>query len=309
MGSSPTPPRRPILVRILFSPSERRFRAAWRLLLHTSLLFFLLLAFTLAIAVLTPSPSGPASVSPLSDSPSLILASSLASLAAIALATWIARRALDHRSFLSLGFRFDRYTLPDLAVGFLIAGPIMGLIFLFEWAMGWVRVDGWACQGGTQLSTLLGLLSSMVLWISVGIQEELLSRGYHLQNLADGLNLPWGLFLSSAIFGGLHLANPNATWLAALGVMASGYLLAFGWLRTRRLWLPIGLHIGWNFFEGTVFGFPVSGTGGFSLLRQTAAGPTLLTGGAFGPEAGLVVLPALALGAALLWAYTRRQLP
>jgi hypothetical protein len=225
------------------------------------------------------------------------------------LATWIARRALDRRSFLSLGLRLDRHTLPDLVVGFLIAGPTMGLIFLFEWLMGWVRVDGWAWQGGAWLSTLVGLLSALVLWTSVAIQEEVLSRGYHLQNLADGLNLPWGLFLSSAIFGGLHLANPNATWLAALGVLAAGYFLAFGWLRTRQLWLSIGLHIGWNFFEGTVFGFPVSGMGGFNLLHQTAAGPALVTGGAFGPEAGLVVLLALGFGAVLLWAYTRRRLP
>jgi membrane protease YdiL (CAAX protease family) len=304
--SSPTPSRHPILTWVFFSPGERRLRAAWRLLLHTALVSLLLLAFTLPVAVLASILSGPIAAS---DSPPLLLISSLASLTAIALATWIARRALDHRSFLSLGLRLDRHTLPDLVVGFLIAAPTMGLIFLFEWLMGWVRVDGWAWQGGAWLSTLVGLLSALILWTSVGIQEEVLSRGYHLQNLADGLNLPWGLFLSSAIFGALHLANPNATWLAALGVLAAGYFLAFGWLRTRQLWLSIGLHIGWNFFEGTVFGFPVSGMGGFNLLRQTVAGPTLVTGGAFGPEAGLVVLPALGFGAVLLWAYTRRRLP
>jgi membrane protease YdiL (CAAX protease family) len=307
--SSPTPSRRAILARVLFSPDERRLRAAWRLLLHTALVSLLLLAFTLPVAVLASILSGPIAASSASYSPPLLLTSSLASLAAIALATWIARRALDRRSFLSLGLRLDRHTLPDLVLGFLIAGPTIGLIFLFEWLMGWVRVDGWAWQGGAWLSTLIGLLSALVLWISVGIQEEVWSRGYHLQNLADGLNLPWGLFLSSAIFGGLHLANPNATWLAGMGVLAAGYFLAFGWLRTRQLWLPIGLHIGWNFFEGTVFGFPVSGMGGFSLLRQTVAGPTLVTGGAFGPEAGLIVLPALGFGALLLWAYTRRRLP
>jgi hypothetical protein len=71
----------------------------------------------------------------------------------------------------------------------------------------------------------------------------------------------------------------------------------------------MGLHLGWNFFEGPVFGFPVSGTSSFRLIRHTVDGPTTLTGGQFGPEAGLIVIPALLFGAALLWAYTRGRSP
>jgi hypothetical protein len=83
-------------------------------------------------------------------------------------------------------------------------------------------------------------------------------------------------------------------------LVASGLFLASGYLRTRQLWLPIGLHIGWNFFEGPLFGFAVSGTGPFTLIRQVPTGPELLTGGAFGPEAGLIVLPALGIGLILI---------
>jgi uncharacterized protein len=83
--------------------------------------------------------------------------------------------------------------------------------------------------------------------------------------------------------------------------------MAFGYTRTRRLWLPIGLHIGWNFFEGPVFGFAVSGMGSFTLIRQAAAGRQVFTGGAFGPEAGLIVLPGLALGVLLIYWYTQEK--
>jgi hypothetical protein len=147
----------------------------------------------------------------------------------------------------------------------------------------------------------------LVLFIIVGYQEELLSRGYHLQNLVDGLNLPLGILLSSSVFALLHLGNPSADWVSTAGILFAGIFLAYAWVRTGKLWLPIGLHIGWNFFEGTIYGFPVSGTGGFHFIRQTVSGPKLVTGGGFGPEAGLVVIPALALGALAIWWYSRRR--
>jgi hypothetical protein len=105
------------------------------------------------------------------------------------------------------------------------------------------------------------------------------------------------------------LFNPNLSWLAFLGLFLSGLFLAYGYLRTEQLWLPIGLHLGWNFFEGIVFGFPVSGNYTYQLVRQTTTGPELITGGAFGPEAGLILLPALLLGTAGIYWYTLNRKP
>ena len=114
--------------------------------------------------------------------------------------------------------------------------------------------------------------------------------------------------ISSAVFGLLHLGNPNATWVSAAGIFFGGVFLAYGYIRTKQLWLPIGLHIGWNFFEGVGFGFPVSGLDVYALTRISVRGPALWTGGAFGPEAGLIVLPALALGAFfLIYLYAMRR--
>jgi hypothetical protein len=105
----------------------------------------------------------------------------------------------------------------------------------------------------------------------------------------------------------MHGNNPGTTWASTIGLVLAGLFLAYGYIATRQLWLPIGLHIGWNFFEGTVFGFPVSGLDIYRILRHQVTGPELWTGGAFGPEAGLIVLPALALGAALIYVYSRRR--
>ena len=95
----------------------------------------------------------------------------------------------------------------------------------------------------------------------------------------------WAVIISSAVFGLLHLANPNATWVSAAGIFFAGVFLAYGYIRTKQLWLPIGLHIGWNFFEGVGFGFPVSGLADiYKMLRIQVHGPEIWTGGAFGPD-------------------------
>ncbi len=298
----PSPQKsRGLLARLFISSDEHRLRSGWRLALHSLFLSVFTFLFGLPIAGILLA----LGLLQRGNGQTLRPILNLASFAGLTVATYVARRYLDRRSFRSLGLDVDRHTLPDLAIGFALPGLMMGGIFLFEWAMGWLQFEGWAWQASSPRQALFGLISGLVLFAMVGWQEELMSRGYQLQNLADGLNLPLGVFLSSALFGVLHLANPNATLMSVLGILGAGLFLAYGWLRTGNLWLPIGLHFGWNFFEGTIFGFPVSGLDFFGLIQHRVQGPELITGGAFGPEAGLVLFPALALGTALLWLYTR----
>jgi membrane protease YdiL (CAAX protease family) len=233
-----------------------------------------------------------------------MLANQLIQLVTFTGSIYLARRLLDRRSFVSLGLRWDRAAIRDVFVGIGIAAVMMALIFVIHWAVGWLTFESFAWQTRRESFVLEHTLLALLIFVLVGWNEELLSRGYHLQTLESGLNRFWGVLLSSAVFAVLHLANPNANWNGAAGILLAGLFLAYGYLRTEQLWLPIGLHIGWNFFEGVVFGFPVSGLNTFSLIRIDVAGPTIWTGGAFGPEAGLVLLPGLLLGTALIWLYT-----
>ena len=300
--------RRLILERIFLSPSERRLRAGWRLTLHGLLLFFLIILATipLVIAALLLDLARPDLA--LLSLQNLLIASTVAAFPAFLLATWIARRFLDHRSFRSLGLDLSRRASLDLFAGFLIAGVQMGAIFAIERAAGWLRFGGWAWESRPPAEVIFPILGWLLFYVAVAIQEELLFRGYYLQNLAEGMGLGWGLALSSAVFGLAHLTNPESSPAAALGILGAGLFLAFGWIRTRQLWLPIGLHLGWNFFEGPVFGFPVSGIGSFHLIQQSVHGPAALTGGPFGPEAGLVVLAGLLVGSILVFTYTRGRM-
>ncbi len=293
-NDSPSPPRkRRILTRIFISPEERRLRAGWRLLIQT--LLWLVLMFGLVILF--------GFISGRLFSNGLIL-SVIASLFAVTISVFLARKFLDRRSIVSLGLKTDLRALWDLLVGIGIAAAMMAFIYALEWAFGWLSFEGFAWQNQSMDAVLIGTLEMLLIFVLVGWEEELLSRGYHLQNLASGINLPWGVILSSLIFALMHLGNPNVSVMAVLGLIAAGFFLAFGYLRTRQLWLPIGLHIGWNFFEGTVFGFQVSGLDIYRLIEQTVQGPQIFTGGEFGPEAGLILIPGLALGVALIYVYS-----
>lgn len=287
--------------RLFYSPGERRPRALWRLLGQQVLLLTFSLAFTIGMGWLL--------VRNLLPEAYQLLQQAIAFLS-ITASVLLARRWLDHRTFQSLGLVWDRQAVTDLLVGATLPALLMGLIFLVEWAAGWLVVEGFAWQSPAPAGVLIRTLLLLATMSLVGWNEELFSRGYVLQNLADGLNLFWGVVLSTLGFAALHFANPSfgTSILPFLGLVAAGLFLALGWLRTRQLWLPIGLHLGWNFFEGPVFGFPVSGLNTFRLLQQVETGPDLLTGGAFGPEAGLILVPALALGALIVFFYTRGRL-
>ena len=299
MNESEANSKGPLILRIFLSPAEgRACRAGWRLLLHTLAFVFLsLILFLMFFGLVDPLTGG------LETS---LWVEQVLSVWAILIATWLARRLLDRRSFRSLGLELSGKSWADLAVGFVIPGLLMGLIFLAELSLGWTTFERFAWQTAEPNDVILGLVSGLVTFTLVGFSEEILSRGYHLQNLKDGLNLGWALFLSSAIFAVLHAANPGSNWVSTLGLLLAGYFLAYGWVRTRQLWLPIGLHIGWNFFEGVVFGFPVSGLSTFRLIQHNTTGPVLFTGGEFGPEAGLIIIPAMALGIVLMRLYTAK---
>ena len=287
-----------MFARIFLSPQETRLRAGWRILAHFLLLSILgaLAAALLARAALLAPQFG-------------FLAGQAAYLVAITLATYLARRWFDRRSFTSLGLVWNRQAALDLLVGMLLSGLQMGLVFGIEWVFGWLSIEQFAWSF-SHPGAILGQLGQLFLvFILVGWQEELLSRGYWLQNLEAGLKLPLALIVSSVLFALGHLFNPNVSFLAILGLIAAGLFLAYGYVSTRQLWLAIGLHIGWNFFEGPVFGFPVSGIDGFfHLLELNRSGPILLTGGPFGPEAGLIQYPILLLSAWIIQRYSRGRI-
>lgn len=290
---------RNILSKIFISPDEPRLRAGWRLLTQTILLFILGIPIG-AATFLTASLLGLRFDN--------LLLGQISELLIFSGSIFLARRFLDKRSIASLGLTLNIQILWDILAGIGITFIMMGAIFAAMLLLGWSKFESFAWQTESIFNVIASAATFLVIFILVGWNEELLFRGYHLQTIASGINLFWGVAISSIIFGLLHLGNPNAAWVSAAGIFLAGLFLAYGYVRTKQLWLSIGLHIGWNFFEGVVFGFPVSGLNIYPLTHIQVSGPKIWTGGAFGPEAGLIVLPALALGTVLIYFYTRPRL-
>jgi len=238
-------------------------------------------------------------------------------LAAVVLASIIATLMWDRRDWSDFGFHVGRRWWSDFAFGVALGAFLMSGIFATEWSLGWVTVTAVFHTPYADKPFLLAILSPFLTFVAVGINEELFSRGYLLRNLAEGLNLgvlgPRGALvlawiLTSTIFGLLHLGNPHMTTWSTVNLVVAGFFLGLGYVLTGELAIPIGLHIAWNFFQGNVYGFPVSGTTSFRTLTVLAirqGGPPLWTGGAFGPEGGLISFVAMGVGTLLLLAWIR----
>lgn len=284
---------------------ERRLRAFWRILLHA--LLYILLAGLLTSLVSLAAVSLPDLVGAFVLQTAIVLGS----LAAL----WLAGKLLDRRPFADYGFRLNRRWWLDLGFGLFLGALLMAVIFLVEYGAGWITITG--TQQTETGNFAIAILVVLLTFIQVGITEEILSRGYHLRNMAEGFNgwrispraaLLLGYLLSSSLFGLLHLGNPNATWVSTFNITLAGLFLGLGFVLTRSLAIPIGVHITWNFFQGNVFGFPVSGLkAGSTFIAIEQGGPEIWTGGAFGPEAGLIGLLAMALGGLLTLAWVKWQ--
>ncbi|MBI4492569.1 MAG: CPBP family intramembrane metalloprotease [Chloroflexi bacterium] len=218
------------------------------------------------------------------------------------------RHLLDRASLASLGLQPARSWPRELLMGFLLGAALMSAVFAIEvLAGGYAIGPGRAAAGPGTVVAILG--QALLTFLLVGLGEELVARGYVLQNLALEWGLPIAVVASSVLFGAAHLANPGANLVSTLGVTVAGLLLAASYLATRRLWMPIGLHWAWNFFQGPIYGFAVSGLAGQGLLEARAQGPEWLTGGAFGPEASVVAITVelVATAGLLAWAAQRAR--
>ncbi len=318
------------LIRSIFwNSDQRRPRTLWRLISQVVLLLIVLLVLQVALGMVAVGAmlaglelnmdqiADPGAIQQLmAEAPVLVTALQLSLTVAITLSIWVCGRLLDRRRFAGFGFRLSRDWWVDLAFGLSQGALLMLVIFVIQLAAGWVTVTDTFSTREPGAVFALAVLPPLVTFLAVGFHEELFSRGYQLQNLAEGLNWsfigPRGAIaiatvLTSALFGLLHAANPNATMVSTLYLSLAGIYLATGYLLTGELAIPIGLHITWNFFQGNVFGFPVSGTDftTATFIRIEQAGPDVWTGGAFGPEAGLLGLGAMVLGILLTVVWVR----
>jgi membrane protease YdiL (CAAX protease family) len=187
-----------------------------------------------------------------------------------------------------------RAMFPDLGWGILTGACLCGAVVGVLWLLGYYGVT--AVNG---LAATVPLFAASVVSAYV---EEIVARGIVFRIMEEGLGTWLALAGSAILFGLVHIFNPNATILGALAIaLTAGVILGAGYVLTRTLWLPIGIHFAWNFTLGGIFGLAVSGRAGRGFVDAELSGPELLSGGTFGPEASLfVILFGLPIGGYLL---------
>jgi uncharacterized protein len=201
-------------------------------------------------------------------------------------------RVLEQRAVAELQ---DSDAVRGLVPGVLVGAGLFALVYAILWVLGAVTFGGF---GG-----LAGLGHALAIAISSAVGEEIVFRGVVYRRLEERLGTAIALLVSATTFGLVHSGNTGANWVSTLAIaLESGVLLALAFAATRSLWLPIGLHFGWNFTEGGIFGAAVSGGQYSGLIHAPLSGPPLITGGAFGPEASLAALVVSLSGSiALAW--------
>ncbi len=260
----------------------------FRLLLHAT--FFAILATFVASLISLVTTSFAGELPPNRNNLLLFL---LVDAGLLAL-SWLFLAVLDRRPARSLGLWFYPEWGGELLMGL---GLGAGLIAVLVAAMLVFRLLAYESRAPI---SALGFTGGAAFLLAAAAFEEIAFRGYAFQRLVEALGPASAVTISSALFGLAHLHNPAATTLSTVNTMLAGALMAVGYLRTRGLWLPLGLHFAWNFTMGPLLSLPVSGLRpGAYLLASRVTGPAVLTGGGYGPE-GSILMTAVCI-CAIVW--------
>lgn len=276
--------------------AEGRVRPAWRAMLFLGLGFVLLALVGGAL-----------------DGLGLERGSALRTVVAYAAAcllllleTWFLLVVFDRRSFRTLGLWFypgwAGEGLRGAALGGGLVVGVVGLAVVFR-GIGYQGILPEAAQALAGVPRVAGVV------LLAAAFEELAFRGYAFQRLVEGLGEWGGVAVFSVLFGMVHLGNPAATPFTAANTILAGALLSVAYLKTRALWMPLGLHFAWNFLMGPILSLPVSGVSiGQPIFAVKVGEPGWLSGGAYGPEGSVVLTVVCGLAIAAL-ARSRRFAP
>ena len=230
----------------------------------------------------------------------LLLLINLFSFAFISLVVFFRVKVIEKRNLSFIGFNKNNW-LKKYLLGFLIGIVMMSIVVLILLPFGYITVEKNPLQpvGIASISSILVILLG---WIIQGATEEIVTRGWLLNVLSTKYNIGFGLLISSTLFGLMHLANPNVNYIAVINIILVGIFYGLYVIKTNDLWAVCGMHSAWNFAQGNIFGFEVSGLNVSvgSLIDLNLVGNDFVTGGIFGPEASIVATFVLFLSIVIL---------
>ena len=234
------------------------------------------------------------------DSPTMLILTVFSLLGSF-LALWVATKFIDRKPLMSIGLSVKDKT-NEMLIGLAFALAFIGGLFAILWLIGAINVTGYV---GFKPGVFI---VSMMLFMAA-FDEELIFRGYILNNMMDSTSNRWiALAGSSLLFALLHSGNPSvwSTWVPMTELFAAGFILGISYTFTKNLWFPTFFHFGWNFFQG-LFGFEISGINvdSWKMISHENTGnvPDIVSGGAFGIEGSVITLSCTIICTYLIFKY------
>ena len=234
------------------------------------------------------------------DSPTMLILTVFSLLGSL-LALWVATKFIDRKPLMSIGLSIKDKT-NEMLIGLAFALAFIGGLFAILWLIGAINVTGYV---GFKPGVFI---VSMMLFMAA-FDEELIFRGYILNNMMDATSNRWiALAGSSVLFALLHAGNPSiwSTWVPMTELFAAGFILGISYTFTKNLWFPTFFHFGWNFFQG-LFGFEISGLNvdSWKMIshENTSNVPDIVSGGSFGIEGSVITLSCTIICTYLIFKY------
>ncbi len=229
----------------------------------------------------------------------------LANLLAALFANFLALKIFRQMSITAIGLEWSRASADNLALGLIGGAGAACLILTPPLLFGWAHI---VPMPGEHSSIWAGVFLAICLFIGSS-GEEILFRGFGFQTLIPAFGAPAAIAACAVLFGLLHTGNPGASWLGIVNTVGFGAIFGYAFMRSRDLWLPIGLHFGWN-FTLPLFGVKVSGlTMNVTGYEMSWTAGALWSGGDYGPEASLLASAVLGLLLVYVWKAPARRQP
>ncbi len=310
------------IVNVFWNPEEDRPRALVRLIIFTIVLLLVMFVITMVVSMLFyPSSDTTSTTTETLSTGTFIFLQILYIICYLVAPTlitlWFMGKYIDKRPIKDFGFHINRKWWLDLCIGLGLGVVIIVIIFFLERTFNLVSFDPNPVSQIAPIPFVVGVIVEIIYSITLCFSIEAMARGYIQKNFAEAFSsvkldarlLVAIVIVFASIASGLlntilyQVVDPTS-WVNIFMVFILGFVLGYAYFVTGNIALPLGFHITWMLFQGVVFGFPINGIGSVvSFAASNPLEPYFLSGGLYGPEAGLIIILPLLLAAACIFLY------
>lgn len=279
---------------MIFKNKYNEVRSGWKILLLALLVIALILGLSIVLGIVMGvillvkggiDPSIGINLDTFGNYEWMLIISSLMGDGVYIIACIIIWKVFEKTKISKMGMTSIKSGYKELIVGLVLGAVTISIAAIVIIAIGDVKLINPISEPQISMSLLYGLIS----FIFVGFGEEILSRGYIMSVLKQTRNKWIVLIMPALIFAALHLGNNGIDVLSFINLFLVGVLFAYMFMKSKNIWMPIGYHITWNYFQGYIWGFKVSGTNSNGLYAIENITNNIINGGDFGPEGGVIV--------------------